>query len=276
MPLVEAQLVGRVLHLHLNSPSNLNALSGAMIGELCSCLDPDGLVQSASVVLLTSEGRHFCAGHDLAEITADGCQHGKLFSACSRLMQLVAECEVPVVAAVQGCAHAAGCQLAASSDVVLAADNARFATPGAKIGFFCSTPSVALTRAASPKVAAEMLYAARELSAPEALQAGLASRLVPWREDEGLAGLHREALGACRRIAEAPREVLVAGKALVRAQAGQGLAAAYDLASADMERGIVRECAKEGIGAFLEKRAPSWRPKDPVAAAVETRPRSKL
>jgi len=170
-------------------------------------------------------------------------------------MQRVAECEVPVVAAVQGCAYAAGCQLAASCDIVLAASNSRFATPGVKIGLFCSTPSVAVTRATTAKVAAEMLYAGRELSAVEALHAGLVSRVVSEGDTPALV---EEALRTCHRIAETPREVLVAGKALITAQKGKDLGLAYDVASAAMERGMASNCATEGIGAFLEKRPPQW------------------
>mmetsp|Transcript_132224 Transcript_132224/g.329748 ORF Transcript_132224/g.329748 Transcript_132224/m.329748 type:complete len:409 (-) Transcript_132224:167-1393(-) len=253
MALVEEQRRGRVLHLHINSPDNLNALSGAMIREIYEKFAPER-VRSASVVMLTSAGRHFGAGHDLAEM-ASGCYEPTLFRQCSNLMQRVAECEIPVVAAVQGCAFAAGCQLAASCDIVLAASSARFATPGVKIGLFCSTPSVAVTRAATAKVAAEMLYAGRELTATEALHAGLISRII----DESDAGaLQAEALRTCQRIAETPRELLVAGKALVMGQKGKELGQAYAMASEAMEHGMARSCATEGIGAFLEKRPPQW------------------
>lgn len=245
--------LGRVRHLHINSPDNLNALSGAMIRALTEKFAPENL-SDASVVLLTSAGRHFGAGHDLGEM-ASGKYDANLFRQCSNLMQLVATCPIPVLAAVQGCAFAAGCQLAASCDVVLAAVGARFATPGVRIGLFCSTPSVAVTRAATAKVAAEMLFAGKELSASEALAAGLVSRIVA---SEAPAALLEEALRTCHTIAESPREVLVAGKALLVAQRGQTLEKAYDTASAAMERGMTRQVAAEGISAFLEKRPACW------------------
>lgn len=207
------------------------------------------------MVLLTGAGRHFGAGHDLSELTV-GAYDPAIFARCSSLMQQLATCEVPTVAAVQGCAFAAGCQLAASCDIVLAAPGARFATPGTKIGLFCSTPSVALTRAATPKVAAEMLFAARELSAEEALNAGIVSRVVPGGDEAST--LEEEALITCTRIAASPREVLVAGKALLLRQRGQDLGSAYDMASEAMVRGMATGVAREGIGAFLEKRPPAW------------------
>lgn len=253
MALVLQTNLGRVTHLHINSASNLNALSDKMIHALFQSFEPESLLHT-SVVLLTSAGRHFGAGHDLSEL-ASGRYDPALFHRCSELMQRVGSCEVPVIAAVQGCAFAAGCQLAATCDIVLAERTARFATPGVRIGLFCSTPAVAVTRAVTAKVAAEMLFAGRELSADEALKAGLVSRVV---EGEEPGALLAEALQTCHRIAETPREVLVAGKALLRRQHGQDLAPAYELASEAMERGMASAAAREGIAAFLEKRPPLW------------------
>eukprot|EP00929_Paragymnodinium_shiwhaense_P068318 TRINITY_DN34331_c0_g1_i1.p1 TRINITY_DN34331_c0_g1~~TRINITY_DN34331_c0_g1_i1.p1 ORF type:complete len:433 (+),score=93.03 TRINITY_DN34331_c0_g1_i1:102-1400(+) len=260
-----AQLVlrtqhGRVLQLHMNSPKNLNALSQNMIRALSAEFAPERL-RGASVVLLTAEGRHFGAGHNLSEMAgakdqgaACGCPNPtELFDECSQLMVSIASCEVPVVAAVRGCAFAAGCQLAASCDVVIASESARFATPGVKIGLFCSTPSVALTRAVGPKVAADMLFSARELTAKEAMHSGLVSRVVP--KD---VSVEEEALQACQTMAKSPREVLVNGKRLLLQQRGLGLTDAYKLASTAMDVGVRRDCAREGIGAFLDKRMPAW------------------
>lgn len=235
----------------MKSPRNLNALNTRMIDGLLSQLSPEQ-VRSASAVLITAAGEHFCAGHDLEELR-NAPPGSNIFRHCSVLMQRVADCEVPVVAAVQGAAYAAGCQLAASCDIVLAAENARFSTPGAKIGLFCSTPAVALTRACSGKVAADLLFTGRPITASEALQAGLASRVVPATAD-----LASEALKLCHAMAETPREVLVRGKALVQAQCGQPLAQAYALGASEMERGVATMAAKEGISAFLEKRPAAW------------------
>lgn len=253
--------MGRVLHLRLNSPKNLNALSSTMIEALLERLKPEEVCK-ASVVLLTGAGRHFGAGHDLAEMTG-AAYDPSLFWNCSKLMERVATCEVPTVAAVQGCAYAAGCQLAASCDIVLAAHGAKFATPGTNIGLFCSTPSVAVTRAATAKVAADMLFSAREVSAEEAVQCGLASRVV-----SPSSSVEEEALRTCHHIAETPREVLVGGKALLLQQRGQGLNKAYELASEAMARGMASEASKEGIAAFLKKRRPLWPSEEAEVAEV--------
>lgn len=250
MALVQSTILGRILHVHLNSPHNLNALSGAMMSAIKDALSPEQ-VRGVSVVLLTSAGRHFGAGHDLSELTSSACEAG-IFRKCSDLMQHIAACEVPVVAAVQGCAFAAGCQLAATCDIVLSTEDAKFATPGVKIGFFCSTPSVPLVRSVPAKVASDMLFSARQLSATEALQAGLISRIVP-----GGKSLVNEAIQLCHTVAEAPREVLVGGKALLRRQA-QGLKRDYEDASKAMEDGIRKDAATEGIAAFLQRRPPLW------------------
>lgn len=253
MALVLLRDYARVRHVHMNSPNNLNALSSEMTKCLMSAFDPNKM-QNSSVVLLSGAGKHFSAGHDLSEMVSSNFDNNT-FRECSRLMQLIRACPVPVVSAVQGCAFAAGCQLAASSDIVLAAQNSKFSTPGVKIGLFCSTPSVAVTRAVTGKTAADMLFTGRHLSAQDAVSAGLASRVIQETDPEKFV---QEALKTCQEIAETPREVLVNGKTLLAQQHGKDLGAAYDVASEAMERGLASQCAGEGIRAFLQKRKPDW------------------
>ncbi len=248
-----------VATLTLNSPASRNALSRAMLAALSGALAAIAAAGAARVVILQAEGPAFCAGHDLKELTArrNDPDRGRVFfdetmRACSALMQQIVGLPVPVIAAVDEMATAAGCQLVASCDLAVAGPRARFCTPGVDIGLFCSTPAVALSRNVAPKQAMEMLLTGVPIDAGEALRIGLVNRVAP-------EGARTGALALARLVAEKSPEAIRFGKRAFYAQREQGLADAYDLASAVMVENMLAEDAKEGIGAFLEKRPPVWK-----------------
>ncbi|WP_149535303.1 enoyl-CoA hydratase [Siccirubricoccus phaeus] len=251
---------GAVATLTLNRPATRNSLSRAMIGALHAALAEVAAAPAIRCVVLAAEGRAYSAGHDLKEITAhraDADGGAGFFTAvmaeCAGLMQAVVTLPQPMVAAVEGVATAAGCQLAASCDLVVAAESARFCTPGVDIGLFCSTPGVALARAVPRKAAMEMLLLGEMVPAADAHRMGLVNRVVP----PGQALAEAEALA--QRIAARSAVALRLGKRGFNAQAGLPLAAAYDAAGRVMVENLLAEDAAEGIGAFLEKRTPAWR-----------------
>ncbi|MFL1462879.1 enoyl-CoA hydratase-related protein [Roseococcus sp. DSY-14] len=240
--------------LVLDRPAARNALSLAMLEALRDALRE---AEDARCVVLAAEGPAFCAGHDLREMTAarDDADGGRALFArtlalCAEVMQAVVNHPVPVIAAVEGIATAAGCQLAASCDVVLAAPSAGFCTPGVAIGLFCSTPSVALTRAVGRRAAMEMLLTGRVVPAAEAVQMGLATRL----EAEPRAAALAMAAGIAARSGRAIR----LGKRAVLDHADCDLPEAYRRASAAMEENLLAADAGEGIAAFLARREPHW------------------
>ena len=252
-------LHGGVAHLAMASPGNRNALSLKMMGALADALSAISHDSSIICVVLSGEGPAFCAGHDLREITAarTAPDEGRaLFeetmSRCTALMQQIANLPQPVIAAVEGVATAAGCQLVASCDLAVAGEAARFCTPGVDIGLFCSTPGVALGRAVAPKHAMEMLLTGDMIDAQEAFRFGLVNRVVP--RGEALAG----ALALAAQIATKSPTALRIGKAAFRRQMVAPLPEAYDLASRTMVCNLLEADAREGIGAFLDKRAPAW------------------
>ncbi len=245
---------GGVATLTLNRPARRNALSLAMLEALDDALSQVDADRSVRAVVLAGAGPAFCAGHDLRELTGSDDPHlaERTFAWCSEVMVRITRLRQPVIAAVQGIATAAGCQLVATCDLAVAAESARFATPGVDIGLFCTTPMVALTRAVAPKHAMELLLTGEAISAHEAHRIGLVNRVVA--DDELTASVGE--LAAV--IAAKPADVVAAGKAARAAQSGLGLADAYALASAEMVAGLARPHAAEGIGAFLEKRPPRW------------------
>ncbi len=171
---------GAVGTITLNNPGRINALSRKMIAELTDLLDRAAGDEALKVIILRAAGAHFCAGHDLKEMVGRGMrENAEIFDRCSRMMQRLHEVPQPVIAQVQGIATAAGCQLAAWCDLVVAEEGARFATPGVKIGLFCTTPMTAITRAIGRKAAMEMLLTGRYYSAAEAKGLGLVNRVVP-------------------------------------------------------------------------------------------------
>jgi enoyl-CoA hydratase/carnithine racemase len=207
------------------------------------------------VVVIAAEGRAFCAGHDLKEMKAhpDLTYYQALFARCSRLMLSIRALELPVIARVQGLATAAGCQLVAQCDLAVAADHATFGVNGIDVGLFCATPGVALSRNILPKQAMEMLLTGDFISAAEAKARGLVNRVVsPELLDTEIAAL-------VERILEKPREAIALGKTLFYRQLETGLASAYQLAGQTMACNMAGEVAQEGVQAFIDKRAPSWR-----------------
>ena len=243
-----------VTRLTLNRPAARNALSLALMAALEAELDAVEANEATRVVVIAGAGPGFCAGHDLREIRGmeRGAAHRALFAACSRLMLRITTLRCPVIARVHGIATAAGCQLVATCDLAVAAQTARFATPGVNIGLFCSTPMVALSRAVGRKAAMAMLLTGAMVDAAEALRLGLVNRVVP---DNQLSAA-TEALAAT--IAAKSRKTIAIGKQAFYRQAEMGLADAYDYASEVMAHNMEAADAAEGIDAFLQKRAPVW------------------
>lgn len=239
--------------LRLNRPDKANALSQAMLAELSRALDELAGDAQIKVVLLCAEGKHFCAGHLMDEMVDRGpADYRRIFINCTAMMERLAKLPQPVIGAVAGVATAAGCQLAASCDLVVAAQSARFATPGVRIGLFCSTPAVPLVRVVGRRRALEMLLTGRFVSAQEAADWGLVNRVVP--ADALLA----EAEKLARQLARASPLTLAMGKKTFYAQLDKPQAEAYDLATEVMALNLAMDDAQEGIQAFLEKRPPKW------------------
>lgn len=249
---------GPIRRLVLNEPKKRNALSSSMIKALQAALDAAVASPKVRVIIIAANGPAFSAGHDLKEInqgqaTGTG-ELVSLFKDCNALMLAIAAAQKPIIAEVNGIATAAGCQLVAQCDLAVASDSSRFATPGAGIGLFCSTPSVPLTRAVSAKAAMEMLLTADPIPAAQALEIGLINRIAPAAE------LEAATMALASRISEHPPEVLALGKRTVRAHANQPLEAAYDIAGQAMVDNLAFDAAKEGIAAFIDKRDPNWKP----------------
>ena len=242
-----------VAWLTLNRPVARNALSVSLMTALEAALAEVEADPAVRVVVIAGAGPAFCAGHDLRELRglqADA--HAALFAQCSRLMQRIVGLRAPVIARVHGVATAAGCQLVASCDLAVAADTARFATPGVNIGLFCSTPMVALSRAVGRKAAMEMLLTGEALDAPRAAALGLINHAVPE------AALDDAVRALAQKIASKSAVTIGLGKPAFYAQAEMPLSDAYTYASAVMARNMQERDAHEGIDAFLEKRAPVW------------------
>lgn len=258
-PLLAREIVGDVAVLTLNRPRARNSLSEGLISELHTALDELREDARARAVVIAAAGTAFSAGHDLKELTArrGDADRGRAFfaqmmSACSAMMQAIVTLPKPVIAAVQGVATAAGCQLVASCDLAVASEQASFATPGVDIGLFCSTPMVALTRNVPRKQAMEMLLTGDAVSAQRAREIGLVNRVVPQ-------GREREvAIELAQRIARKSAHTVKVGKEAFYRQAEMPLSEAYRFASEVMTQNMLARDAVEGIGAFMEKRAPVW------------------
>ncbi len=258
-PLVLTALENAVLTITLNRPGARNALSRDLMRSLLLALDEAAENKSIKLIVLAAKGTVFCAGHDLKEMTARRAHLDKglgfyreLFAQCSHLMQTIVHHPVPVIAKVQGIATAAGCQLVASCDLAVAANTARFATPGVNIGLFCSTPMVALSRNLSRKAAMEMLLTGEFVDAYRALALGLVNRVVAPEN------LNAETDGLAKLIASKPTATLRWGKEAYYRQRELGLTSAYDYVGEVMVQNMMHGEAVEGIGAFLEKRPPKW------------------
>ena len=242
-----------VTKVTLNRPDRRNALSEAMLTELGSVLERLAGDAETRVVVLAAAGPVFCSGHDLGEMVGRSeSDYHALFARCSRVMQQLRQLPQPVIVRVQGLATAAGCQLVAACDLAVAATEARFATPGVKIGLFCSTPMVPLVRAIAPKVALEMLMTGIPLTAERALSVGLINRVVP---ADQLDATIKELTDAI--VASSPLTIRL-GKRAFYDQLNLDEPTAYDRATRVMTDNALRRDAQEGISAFLGKRPPQW------------------
>ena len=257
--LLESEQRAGVLVLTLARPESRNSLSQALIEALQGAIDTASQAAAVRAIVIAARGTAFCAGHDLKELTAhradaDG---GRAFTQllmhqCSKLMRSIVQCPKPVIAAVEGPASAAGCQLVATCDLAIASETATFATPGVNIGLFCSTPMVALSRNVTRKRAMEMLLLGEMLPAREAAEYGLVNRVVP----PGKA--MDEAMRLAGIIATKPPVTLAIGKEAFYRQIEMPLADAYDYAAGVMVENMMHAESKEGIGAFIDKRSPDW------------------
>jgi enoyl-CoA hydratase/carnithine racemase len=251
--LVHYEVTDRVGILTLNHSEKRNALSRAMLLGLKDHLGRIAADREVKAVILRAAGPVFSSGHDLREL-ADGseAEYTALFALCTEVMEALRQLPQPVIAQVQGIATAAGCQLVATCDLVVAAEEATFATPGVKIGLFCTTPAVALARAVPSKKALEMLFTGTPISAHEAERVGLVNRVVPADR------LADETWQLAQQIVTASASTLALGKRTFYAQLPLDYPAAYAVAQAVMVANAQARDAQEGIHAFLEKRTPRW------------------
>ena len=240
--------------LTLNNPRRRNALSLAMMDEMLGHLESAENDDGVRVVVIRAEGPVFSSGHDLRELAAGDVEDQTiLFARCTELMEALRLLPKPVIAQVRGLATAAGCQLVATCDLAVASEDARFATPGVDIGLFCTTPAVAVGRAAPLKKTMEMLLTGQPLSASDALDTGLINRVVPADR------LEEETMALAAKVASAPMSTVSIGKSAFYRQMAMDRPQAYELAQRVMVENLQTADAKEGIGAFLEKREPRWR-----------------
>ena len=251
---------GPIAPLTLNRPDKLNALSDSLLAKLDAAFAALAQDRAIRVVIIAAKGRAFCAGHDLAEMTAkradpDGGARaiGDLFDRCSKVMQAIRALPQPVIAEVHGLATAAGCQLVASCDLAVASDDARFGVNGVNIGLFCSTPMVALSRNVPRKHAFEMLTTGEFVMADRAVSLGLINRAVHGDR------LTAETMLIAETIAAKLGSAVRIGKRAFYEQLEMGLAEAYGYTGQVMVENMLDRDTEEGIAAFLEKRAPEWK-----------------
>ena len=244
---------GPLATITLNRPERRNPLSLDLMRELISCLDEMAASTSIRAIILAAAGNAFSAGHDLHEMVGRTvADYRRLFDVCTELMAKIQSIPQPVIAQVQGVATAAGCQLVATCDLAIASDQAAFATPGVKIGLFCTTPMVALSRAVGRKRALEMLLTGKLVDAATAAEWGLVNRVVPASELESAT---REL--ACK-IAEASSFTVALGKQAYYTQIDLDQPKAYAYAKEVMTMNALADDAQEGMSAFLEKRHACW------------------
>jgi enoyl-CoA hydratase/carnithine racemase len=261
-PILLRETVGGIAVLTLNRPAARNSLSEAMIAELHAALNDIHDDADVRALVIAANGPAFSAGHDMKELTARraDADRGRAYfaqtmTACSAMMQAIVQLPKPVVAAVQGIATAAGCQLVASCDLAVASEAASFATPGVDIGLFCSTPMVALSRNVPRKQAMEMLLTGEPVSATTARDIGLVNRVVAAGTE------HDAAIALAQKVALKSAYTIKLGKAAFYRQAEMSLADAYRYAAEVMTENMMARDAEEGIGAFIEKREPKWQDK---------------
>ena len=244
---------GNVAVVTLNRPARRNALSLELMEELIRCLNEIGQSREIRAVILAAAGKVYCSGHDLSEMIGGNInEYRRIFDVCTDLMTKIQSIRQPVIAEVQGTATAAGCQLVATCDLAIASEQASFATPGVKIGLFCTTPMVALSRAVGRKRALEMLLTGTPIDALTAAEWGLVNRVVPATE------LQAETRKLAMRIADASELVVAIGKQAYYTQIDLDQTKAYAYAKEVMSMNALASDAQEGITAFLEKRSPCW------------------
>src|SRR5208283_2104239 len=244
---------GPIALVTLNRPQRRNALSLELMTELIACLNEIARDRSLRAVILAAAGKVFSSGHDLSEMVGrDLNEYRRVFDVCCKLMEKIQSIPQPVIAQVQGIATAAGCQLVATCDLAIASDQAAFATPGVRIGLFCTTPMVALSRAVGRKRALQMLLTGEMVDAATAADWGLVNRVAPAAE------LQAETRKLAARIAESSTLTVSLGKQAYYTQIDLDQSKAYAYAKEVMSMNSLAADAQEGISAFLEKRAPCW------------------
>ena len=252
--MIQFELQETAATVTLNRPSRRNALSLDLMLELLDCLDTIGRNRAIRAVILAAAGSAFSAGHDLSEMVggSEG-DYRRLFDVCTQLMQKIQAIPQPVIAEVQGVATAAGCQLVEACDLAVASELATFATPGVRIGLFCTTPMVPLTRAIGRKRAMQMLLTGEAISASTAAEWGLINHVV------ARIHLRSTTMELAARIAEASAEIVALGKRAFYAQIDNAQSQAYEQARQIMTENALLPDAQEGITAFLQKRPPLWK-----------------
>lgn len=250
---IQLNVDGPIATIFLNRAEKRNALSLDTLEEMIHALKSLATHQEVRVVVLRGKGPMFSAGHDLKELAGGDLQNYRhIFATCMKMMLLVQEIPQPVIVGVHGIATAAGCQLVAACDLAIATEDARFATPGVKIGFFCTTPMVPLSRVVGRKKALEMLFTGEFISAQEAMQFGLVNKVVPPDElDDAIKKL-------AEHICQFSRTVLGTGKETFYQQIEMSERIAYAYASEVISVNGVMPVAREGMAAFLDKREAVW------------------
>ncbi len=260
MAILERNDTDAVAHLHMNAPERLNAMSDEMLAAIMAQFDTLADQPEIRAVIISGAGKAFCAGHDLKEMTAgrqaeDGgkAYFADLFDRCAKVMMRIHTLPQPVIAQVHGIATAAGCQLVASCDLAIAADDTRFGVNGVNIGLFCSTPMVALSRNIPRKQAFEMLTTGQFINAERAASLGLINRTVP------LADLENETMALAEKLTSKLASAVKIGKEAFYNQIEMPLEQAYAYAGDVMVQNIMVRDTAEGMAAFIEKRTPEWK-----------------
>ena len=254
VPLVLCETEDGVATITLNRPRQYNAISAAMLDELIVAFETVGSKSDVRVVVIAAAGPAFSSGHDLKEMLGNRNEEfiARLFERCCTLMLKIQSLPQPVIARVHGIATAAGCQLVAACDMAVASTEARFATSGINLGLFCATPGVPVSRNVSRKRAFEMLFTGEFVDAATALDWGLVNRVVPHDR------LDEEIMDLAKSIKEKPSAVCASGKRLFYEQIESKLVNAYKIASVAITENMLGDDAAEGVGAFVQKRAPKW------------------
>ncbi len=247
------ELDGTTAIVTLNRPGQRNALSLELMQELIACLSEIENNPGVRAIILAAAGPAYCSGHDLREMVGRSVdEYRHIFDVCTELMQKIQSIPQPVIAEVQGIATAAGCQLVATCDLAIASDQASFATPGVRIGLFCSTPMVAVSRAVGRKRALEMLLTGETIDAGKAADWGLVNRVVPASQ------LREATRKLAARIAESSAFTVGVGKRAFYQQSDLDQSRAYEFTKEVMTANALAADAQEGISAFLDKRAACW------------------